>query len=303
MIWLPVVGNYVEIDVYASIMAYADLLNQRSKKAQVYIPFEPNYSVPRGLRLVERENASFDFTADDEAIILDISIPEVINKLVPTEQILELIDHHPGYEEYWRERLGDRAIIEKIGAVATSVFEWWGECWDYEKMSPEIAELLLAAILDNTLDFNASITTERDKEAAKKLAEIARTTLDDFEKWYFSETSKAIIGDLRDSLLKDCKIMEFPPDKSEFAFGQLAIWDAKDVTNRREQIAEIMTSKCSDWMVSVLCISERKNYILASSERIAEYFDRLLELSKDKFWWTTDKLYLRKQIIAKMLGN
>jgi len=36
MIWLPVVGNYADIDVYASIIAYADLLNQRGKPAKTY---------------------------------------------------------------------------------------------------------------------------------------------------------------------------------------------------------------------------------------------------------------------------
>ena len=185
MIWLPVVGNYADIDVYASIITYADLLNQRGKAAKTYIPSAPNYSVPDELRLPEWENAVFDFQPADEAIILDISNPEAIAKFVPDHQILEIIDHHPGYEDYWHERIGNKAIIEKIGAVATSIFE----CWDYNKMSPEIAKLLLGAILDNTLNFNADITTERDRQATNKLAQIAKATLEDFTTWYFSAVS------------------------------------------------------------------------------------------------------------------
>ncbi len=56
MIWLPVVGNYVDIDLYASILAYEDLLNQRNKPAKNYIPKAPNYSVPAALRLPAREH-------------------------------------------------------------------------------------------------------------------------------------------------------------------------------------------------------------------------------------------------------
>lgn len=113
MIWLPIVGDYVEIDAYASILAYTDLLNQRGKPAKSYIPHTPNYSVPDELRIQELENPNFTLKPDDGVIILDVSVPEPINKLVPTSQILELIDHHPGYEEYWHAKIGNKAIIEK----------------------------------------------------------------------------------------------------------------------------------------------------------------------------------------------
>lgn len=70
MIWLPVVGDYVDIDAYASIIAYANLLNQRGKNAKTYIPIKPNYSVPEELRLPEYENSDFILQSDDQAIIL-----------------------------------------------------------------------------------------------------------------------------------------------------------------------------------------------------------------------------------------
>lgn len=86
MIWLPVVGNYADIDVYVSIIAYANLLNQRGKAAQTYIPVTPNYSVPKALYLPEWENTTFDLQPEDGVIILDISIPEEIAKFAPDNQ-------------------------------------------------------------------------------------------------------------------------------------------------------------------------------------------------------------------------
>lgn len=302
MIWLPVVGNYADIDVYASIIAYADLLNQRGKAAKTYIPVAPNYSVPETLRLPAQENKTFNLQPDDEAIILDISIPEEINRLVPDHQILEIIDHHPGYEAYWHERIGNKAIIEKIGAVATSIFEWWGECWSYDKMSPAIAKLLLGAILDNTLNFNAQITTERDHAAAHQLTKIANTSLPNFTTWYFSEVSKTIITDLQNSLLQDCKTVTLPTNQSQFTFCQLTLWDAKSIIEQQAKITQIMNKHHESWLVSVLCISEKRNYIIANSPEIRDYLTQLLSLNAAGDWLTSNQLYLRKEIIGKMLA-
>lgn len=300
MLWLPIVGNYADVDVYASIIAYADLLNQREKPAKTYIPFAPNYSVPDELRLPEWENSTFNFQPGDEAIILDVSVPEAINRFVTDNQILELIDHHPGYEEYWHERLGDRAIIEKIGAVATSIFEWWGECWDYNKMSPEIAKLLLGAILDNTLNFTANTTTDRDHAAAKKLAKIAHTTIEDFTNWYFNAVSKTIIADLKNSLVNDCKTTVSPLDRTPLAFAQLTLWDAKTIIAQTAEITRIMNEQAPSWVVSVICINENRNYLLASSRELADFFTKLLELEPKASWLISSQLYLRKEIIGKM---
>lgn len=302
MIWLPVVGNYADIDVYASIIAYADLLNQRGKPAKTYIPTAPNYSVPEVLRLPEWENNVFNFRPNDQAIILDISIPEEIAKFAPDDQILELIDHHPGYEEYWRKRISDKAIIEKIGAVATSIFEWWGECWDYDKMTPQIAKLLLGAILDNTLNFNAKIATERDHKAAKKLAQIAGVGLADFTAWYFTAVSKTIASNLENSLLQDCKTVTLPADQSKFAFYQLTLWDTDEIINSTNKILQIAGKKRSDFLVSIINISARQNFLLTNSKALAKYFIDLLNLKNQGNWLVSDQLYLRKEIIAKMLG-
>lgn len=303
MIWLPIVGSYVEIDAYASILAYTDLLNQRSKPAKSYIPHTPNYSVPDELRIRELENSNFTLKPDDEAIILDVSVPEPINKLVPTSQILELIDHHPGYEEYWHAKIGNKAIIEKIGAVATSIFEWWGECWDYNKMSPEIAKLLLGAILDNTLNFNADITTERDSHAATKLVQIANTTLEVFTTWYFSAVSQTILTNLQNALVKDCKQVILPSNQESFTFAQLTIWDSEKIVDQADQITKIMNSKSQNWLVSIICIAEKQNYLLASSPEIATYFTTLLNLQPKGNWLTSNQLYLRKEILGKMLDQ
>lgn len=304
MIWLPVIGKYADIDVYASILAYENLLNQRSKSAKNYIPTTaPNYSVPESLRLKSFENQIFSLAPNDQVIILDTSRPELIHQFTKDEQILEIIDHHPGYEEYWRKRIGDRAIIEKIGAVATSIFEWWGECWDYSKIPPEIAKLLLAAILDNTLNFNAEITTPRDHKAAQNLAKIINQPLEDFTAWYFDTVSRTIHDDLENALTKDIKTINIPKINQEVTFGQLTLWEASTIINEESNFHNIMQQQTApNWLVSIINISEKRNYILASSPEITSYITDLLKADSLHDWIITNQLYLRKEIIAKIIA-
>ncbi len=303
MIYVATPGRYTEIDGYASCLAYTELLNQRSKPARTYLAAEPNYSVPNFLRIHELENFSLDFQPSDEAIILDISIPEVINQYFPDNQILELIDHHPGFESYWRERLGDKAIIEKIGAVATSIFEWWGECWDYARMSPSIARLLLAAILDNTLNFNATITTERDRVAANHLAKLANTTVANFATEYFSAVSQTITSNLKASIQNDHKPFHIPKLDLNIECAQLTLWDGKVLKERADEIYHEMNNLNGNWLCSILSISDRRNYILTNNSKVAHYLTQVLSLRSSGDWFISNHLWLRKEIFTKLLED
>ena len=303
MIYVATPGRYTEIDGYASCLAYAELLNQRGKAAHTYLAADPNYSVPEYLRIHEHENYNLNLQPEDQAIILDISIPEVIEKYFPENQILELIDHHPGFESYWTERLGDKAIIEKIGAVATSIYEWWGECWDYAKMSPAIARLLLAAILDNTLNFNAIITTNRDRIAANHLAEIAGTTVANFAAEYFAAVSETITNSLADSIKNDHKPFHIPKLDLDIECAQLTLWDGKIIQKRTKDLYHEMNNLGENWLCSILSISDQQNYILTNNSDVATYLSRVLGLKALDDWYISDRLWLRKEIFAKLLEN
>lgn len=43
-----------------------------------------------------------------------MSDPEKISNFAPLDQIVEIYDHHSGFESYWEERLGKKAKIELI---------------------------------------------------------------------------------------------------------------------------------------------------------------------------------------------
>ena len=89
-------------------------------------------------------------------------------------RVREIYDHHLGYTEFWQERLGEFAIIERIGAAATLIYEAWKLRDHPENISNESATLLAHAILSNTVDFQLSLTCDRDREALRELEKIAK---------------------------------------------------------------------------------------------------------------------------------
>lgn len=303
MIYVSTPGHYTEIDGYASCLAYAELLNQRAKASRTFFAAKPNYSIPEYLRIPKLENYTLDLRPNDKAIILDISIPEIINQYFPDNQILELIDHHTGFETYWHERLGDKAIIEKIGAVATSIYEWWGECWDYAKMPPAIARLLLAAILDNTLNFNAIITTNRDHVAAEHLAKLANTAVAEFAAEYFATVSQTITKNLANSIQNDHKPFHIPKLNLDMECAQLTLWNGRALQNRTKEIYHEMDKLGDNWLCSILSITDQRNYILTNNSEIADYLLQVLELQRHNDWFTSNRLWLRKEIFTKLLEN
>ena len=64
-----------------------------------------------------------------------------------------------------------------------------------------------------------------------------------------------------------------------------------------------MNSRHTDWITSIISISERKNYFIASSNRTIQPFMELLDLELKKSIYQSHDIYLRKEIIAKILAH
>ena len=68
------------------------------------------------------------------------------------------------------ETEGDAIVI---GAAATLIYREWRTYGKEGRMSPATARLLIAAILDNTLNLTSSNTTEEDRETFAALRRLA----------------------------------------------------------------------------------------------------------------------------------
>jgi inorganic pyrophosphatase/exopolyphosphatase len=298
---------YIDIDGYAGIISYAELLNLQGTPAKAASIAPLNESITKTVRIwpTNYEN-QYVGSKEDKFVIIDVSGVEYLERdpVVDLDKVVEVIDHHPGYEEYWAKKLGSKAQIEPIGAACTLVYERWVESGYLNKMSQTTARLLICGILDNTLNLGAIITHERDRVAYRELSKIANLP-DDWPEQYFGECQEAIEADIKKSIKNDHKAdYQYKGLAGPVGVGQLAVWDAKSlIKNHLDKMTANMNQLNSRWFMNLISIKEKKNYIVTHDEQVQDW---LSEITGAKFLENiavTERMWLRKEITKADLEN
>ena len=300
MIVITVGKSYIDIDGYASSIAYRELLKMKSIESKFVSNAILNYSITDSLKSIPYSIDDYSINSNDKYIILDLSNKSFFPEFVDENNVVEIIDHHPGFEDYWNDKLGDNTIIEPIGSVATIIVEKYEQDRLLDRMDKHIAKLLMAAILDNTLNFTANITTDRDKVAYKKLESLINEH--DFATTYFSECQKYIEDNLQESIKNDIKIQktnEYLPE----VFGQLTIWDAEELLHKRDFINQIMNGYGNEWMLNIISLSNNSSYIIYSNDEIKIKLEQLLDCYDKNETLIKSPAMLRKEIMRKALTS
>lgn len=292
--------KYIDIDAYAAIIGYAELLRRQGFDSVAVTTAPYNESIPPMVQKwpVELDRA-YDSRPNDEFILLDVSDSEHFDTFVDVERVVEIIDHHPGHEVEWRDRLGDKAVIEYVGAVATQIHERWEEAGKTQGMPSVIAKLLGTAILDNTLDFTSAMTTERDKQAYRALKQLGEIN-DEWKSQYFAECQETIMSDLPRAIANDFKIIEVPWLKTEVCFGQLVVWNGQSVLAQRREVETELAAIRAHWFMNVVSVEERKSYFLCGDSATQQWLAELLEISPGApGCLETDRAWLRKEVLKR----
>ncbi|MCL2281019.1 DHH family phosphoesterase [Candidatus Saccharibacteria bacterium] len=286
---------YIDIDGLAAMVAYAELLNKIGEPATAMSRAPFNASIPSEMR-----TWSFNITNPDERkpgdtyIIVDASEPSYFPSWA--DNVTEIVDHHPGYEEYWRERIGNGMQIEPIGAAATLIWEKWRDADQLEQMSELSARLIVCAILDQTLDFQAGVTTERDRVAYDDC--LNRANFDgDLREWYFSGVSVDIERDLADSIKNDTKELIIPSFAEPINTAQLAVWDGADFWQRRRtDVLKILGKE--KWLLNLIDISGCKSQFVTNDKSISEIMTKLTGVQfNEQGIAVAERPWLRKEIL------
>ena len=252
-------SKYMDIDGYACSIAYARLLNLLGINAKAISSADLNNSITNSLRNLNTKLDNYQAKDDDKYVIVDVSNPKFFDKFVKQENVIKVIDHHVGYEEFWRDRIGENANIEFIGAAATLVFEEYEKNNMLDNMSADVAKLLMAAILDNTLNFTAKVTNNRDRVAYKRMQEIVGNK--DFDKWYFYECQLQIEQNLEETIKNDTKTEKVSESLPKI-FGQLTVWNKDFIIANLTKIRQIFNEMDDKWMLNLICLQDEKSYII-----------------------------------------
>ena len=291
--------SFLDIDAYAGCIAYAELLNLQGKEAISYSSANLNESVTKTIRSWGAPlQTEYVPKPNDTFVLIDVSGPEYLDKIVDINRVLEVIDHHIGYESFWKERIGARSNIDFIGAACTQVYECCQKAGLFGQMSQTSARLLVSGILDNTLNFKADVTTIRDHDAYEQLLKIANLP-EDWTAQYFQECEKAIFADIEKAIINDTKMINFQHLNSNgVAFGQLVIWNANLAINRyRDIIEKTLSSKSKDWFANIVSINDGQSHFLASNDKVIQWAEQILNVTFNEHLASANKLWLRKEII------
>ena len=287
--------KYIDIDAYASMIAYRELLKVISDNNIIASTTAIlNQSVPP---LILNLRYSLDRSTDNENneyILLDVSNPDFFDKQVKTSKIVEIIDHHTGFEQYWAKYPNIKTQIEFIGSVCTLVYEKIIQSRHVEILDTDLCKLLVAGILDNTLNLKTSITTDRDRSAYNELLRLGKVP-EDFYKEYFSACEAEITKDFEKAIKDDLKIEK--AGTLPEVIGQMIVLNLDNFD--QEKMNEIFAAY-PEWMMNVILLEEGKSYIYFGGDSIRQRLEHLFDkkCGSDNLL-VLDKFLLRKQIMKK----
>lgn len=291
--------GYLDIDAYACIIAINELLRLQGKNSLAFSQAACNYSVCRSLIEDDPINDCLpsDCTEENsEYIIVDVSDPGYLEKSISPERVIAVYDHHTGFENYWRARLGENSHIRFIGAAATLIYGEWKQAGLLSDMSMSTARLLVAAILDNTLNLMSDNTSSEDICAFDELCKVAGIK-EDWCAAYFNEVQESIEADLKNAIFGDIKRLEHNSILPS-TFGQLAVWDAERVLERLSDIRAWFKGT-DNWLMNIIDIGRRCSYFVCDDEDCKADFEKLFDVKFNGGVSRAKRPYLRKEIIKK----
>jgi len=260
-----------DTDSICAPIAYANYLKQKGKNAVAVKSGKINPETKYVLDYFKiQEPETLTDVTGKIMILLDHNEKSQSPDNIEKAEIIEVIDHHkidfkcasPIY--FHNEPIGSTCSI-----IAKKYFDN-GEV----KLTPEIAGIMLAGILSDTVIFKSSTSTDEDKEVAEKLAEIAEIkNIQDFG--LEIKKSKASLKGMsaENIILSDFKVFEF--GKIKIGVGQVEVVDLSEVNEKKqgliEKLKEIAQKENYDLVMlivtdiikqdSLLLFFEKDNYI------------------------------------------
>ena len=208
-------------------------------------------------------------------------------------EIVEIIDHH---------KLGSLETIspisfrnQPVGCTATILYEMYGE--QKLEISPNIAGLLCAAIISDTLMFRSPTCTLSDKMAAGALALIAGINIEQFAREMFKAGSNLKDKSPEEIFYQDYKKF-IAEDEISFGVGQISSMDSDELTEIKERLIPFMVSECGRHGVSRVFFMMTN--IIEESTELLYYGEGSEEMASTAFHMEpTDGVFDLKGVVSR----
>lgn len=175
-------------------------------------------------------------------ILVDHNEPQQSLGSLADAELIEILDHHRLGNPTTHEPI--RFTVDVVGSTSTLVSEQIEEAG--LKAPFELAGLMLAGLLSDTLILSSPTTTERDHEAAKRLARWAFTwgspledeTIESYGKKVLSAGSGLSSREPLDVVTTDMKIYE--TEAYQFAISQAEVTDLYEMNEYLDQLRDAL---------------------------------------------------------------
>ncbi|MCR8968847.1 manganese-dependent inorganic pyrophosphatase [Facklamia sp. 7083-14-GEN3] len=229
-----------DTDTIASAIAFAYFLKQEGHQAEAValgeISSEPAFALdkfgiqpPRVIKTAANEVS--------QVALVDHNEPQQSVDDIDQVQIDYVIDHHRISGFNTPQPLYYRA--EPLGSTASILYKMFQE-YGYE-IPADIAGLMLSAIISDTLLFKSPTTTEKDKEIAEKLAEIAKVDIQTYGLAFLK--AGADLSKQSDEEIVDGDAKNFVMNDQNIRIGQTNIIGFEEILSRKENLLKVMEDK------------------------------------------------------------
>ena len=210
-----------------------------------------------------------------QLILVDHNEKSQAVKNIDEAEILEIVDHH---------RLGSLETIapvffrnQPLGSTSTIVYHIYQEK-DIE-VTPDIAGILCAAIISDTLMFRSPTCTALDVAAAKELAQIANVDIEDLALHMFEAGSNFAQKTEDEILNQDFKI--FYSGNIAFGVAQVSAMGQSELDKVRARVEKKLSSMCGEKNVQMLYVMLTD--IMEEATTLIYYGENAENVAKDAF--------------------
>lgn len=287
-----------DLDGLAGAVAYSEFLQKTGKSAVSGIIGEPHdeakYILDRfGIAYPAMIPDADDF---DEVILVDASDLNGLEGKIGAEKVIEIIDHRKIHEA---DKFPNAKVqIELVGSAATLVAEKFMK--NNLGISKESAILVYGAILSNTLNFKGTITTDRDREAALWLNNVAQLS-EDFWKELFIAKSDLSGGKLVQRI--DGDFAWFVMGNKKLGIAQIEMIGAQKLVEERseeivQELEKIKKEMGLDFIFqNTIELEGVKNFFVTSDFKTQELLEKVLSVKFSGVVAKRQNLIMRKQIV------
>lgn len=290
----------LDLDGYACVFAYTELLNKIGKNAVGVVLGDPHKEID----FLNKEFNINSLLSDKDTILnaaqiilVDTSSLKGLPKAIDPQKVIEVVDHRDS-PEVKKIFPNAKIQIEKIGAAATLIAEKFQK--QNIPISKEAGILLCGTIGSHTHNFKTSITNQRDKIAYDWIAKTVNAPKDLIKKMLFIKSQfnndsfeKAIINDVK----------EIEINKKLVGVAQLEVIGLRNIINQRKaQLFQILSKlkqdKKFDFIFLIAVDLEKDfNIFVANHEPSKILIEKALNISfKGKNITEKEGVILRKQI-------